>query len=206
MASGEQAAQRLQVSFFEGASAVDQFSPLVGENAEIYQRWLAADLAQEDALFAIGDLLEPQTGRSIASGDATPEPPERARVLLVDDEPLVLDMLEQVLCEAGFEVQTSLTAGEATALLELNRARDVSALVTDVNLGSGERSGWEVGQRARELAPRLPVIYVTGDSAHEWSAKGVSGSQLLMKPFVGRQVVEALRMAINERATNGPGG
>jgi DNA-binding response OmpR family regulator len=87
-------------------------------------------------------------------------------------------------------VECAHDGGGARALLE-QRAPEFGGLVTDVDLGAGPK-GWDVAHRARELNPTLPVIYVTGNSAHEWRAQGVPDSVLVQKPFAGAEIVVAL--------------
>jgi DNA-binding response OmpR family regulator len=50
-----------------------------------------------------------------------------------------------------------------------------------------------LAQRARDLIPALPVVYVTGDSSHRWQVNGVPESVLLTKPFVPDEIVVAMR-------------
>ncbi|MGE5500489.1 MAG: response regulator, partial [Ignavibacteriales bacterium] len=71
------------------------------------------------------------------------------------------------------------------------------ALVTDVNLGRGE-SGWDVARHGRELVAGLPVVYVSGDSGHDWQARGVPGSILVQKPFAPAQIVTAVATVLND--------
>lgn len=78
-----------------------------------------------------------------------------------------------------------------------------AALVTDIDLGDNS-SGWEVARRARELFPDLPVVYVSGGSAHEWASRGVPGSVMLTKPFALAHLVVAVSNATLERP--GPAG
>lgn len=92
---------------------------------------------------------------------------ETPLVLVVDDEALVADIVESGLREAGFDVIIAMTGEQAVAILE-KQAETIRGLVTDVNLGKG-MSGFDLGHRARELLPELPVLYVTGNSVHEWS-------------------------------------
>jgi CheY-like chemotaxis protein len=116
-------------------------------------------------------------------------------VLIVDDEVLVADIVEAGLREAGFEVVIALSGEEAVAVLE-DQAATIRGLVTDVNLGNG-MTGFDLGHRARELLPELPVLYMTGDNAHEWSSQGVPNSVLIPKPFVAAQIVNALSSLLN---------
>ncbi|WP_084683336.1 response regulator, partial [Neorhizobium vignae] len=109
------------------------------------------------------------------------EPSEAPLLLLVEDDPLVSLAVEEFLSGAGFAILVASSGQEAINLLEGDAS--LSAVVTDVRLGTGP-SGWDVGHRARELTPSMPVIYMTGDSANLWSAHGVPGSIVIQKPFV----------------------
>lgn len=80
------------------------------------------------------------------------------------------------------------------------RLADYRALVTDVNL-SGELTGWDAATRGRELNPDLPVVYMTGDSAHQWASRGVPNSVLIAKPFAPVQIVTAVSNLLNAAAT-----
>jgi CheY-like chemotaxis protein len=121
-------------------------------------------------------------------------------VLAVDDDRLVLELIEMSLQDGGFEVVTAISAEDAFSILT-REAGTLSALVTDVNLSRGV-SGWDVARRARELSPHLPVVYLTGDSGHEWAAHGVPKSLVVQKPFVPAQLVTAVATLMNDADTN----
>jgi DNA-binding response OmpR family regulator len=121
-------------------------------------------------------------------------------VFIVEDEELIRHILEEALTEGGFSVAMATTGDEAISLLEAEGA-DYSALVTDVNL-PGKLSGWDVARRAREINDKLPVIYMTGASAHDWASKGVPNSQIMPKPFAAAQVVNAVSQLINAAANS----
>ncbi|MBJ7412807.1 MAG: response regulator [Phenylobacterium sp.] len=127
---------------------------------------------------------------------------DAALVLYVEDEPAVLELGVSALEEGGFRVASASTAAEAIRQLEAPDAA-FAALVTDIDLRDNS-SGWEVARRARELFPDLPVVYVSGGSAHEWASRGVPGSVMLTKPFALAQLVVAVSNATLERP--GPGG
>lgn len=120
----------------------------------------------------------------------------RILLLLVEDEPMILDMMSEALSEGGYSV---LTAGNGEAAIKALRSTEqqLSGLVTDVNLGAGCR-GWEVAREARRCDPLLPVVYVTGDSAHQWAIEGVPKSVLLQKPVACAQVITAISSLLNE--------
>ena len=116
-------------------------------------------------------------------------------VLIVDDEPLISHMVELAFEDVGFEVRSVMTAVEAATLIAELGAR-LSALVTDIQLGAGA-NGWAVALEARTRLPLLPVVYMTGDSAADWTAFGVPKSVLVQKPFVGAQVLAAVTTLMN---------
>jgi CheY-like chemotaxis protein len=119
-------------------------------------------------------------------------------VFVVEDEVLIQDLLVEPLEEAGYEVLVASTGRDAIKLLEQQEAVSIRALVTDVKLGPSSPSGWEVARRARQDHPDIPVVYATGDSAHEWPSEGVPNSLLITKPFAPAQIVTAVSQLINQ--------
>lgn len=120
-------------------------------------------------------------------------------IFVVEDDELIRDLLEEALTDGGFTVALAATGEEAITMLDANGA-DYSALITDVNL-PGKASGWDLAKHAREINDTLPVIYMSGASAHDWASKGVPKSQLMPKPFAVAQVVTAVSQLINEAAS-----
>ncbi|WP_426038878.1 response regulator [Brevundimonas sp. DC300-4] len=116
-------------------------------------------------------------------------------VFVVDDEALILLTIEHALQDGGFDHKSAMSAEEAVTLFR-EHGENCRALITDVNLG-GELKGWDVARNAREKFPTLPVVYVTGDSAHEWAANGVPNSILVSKPFVAAQIISAVATLLN---------
>ncbi len=122
------------------------------------------------------------------------------RVLIVDDEPLIAELLQSALEDAGFTAVQVAGADAAFALLEAEGSEFVG-VVTDINLGSA-KDGWDVGRCAREQNAQVAVVYCSGFSGHEWATKGVPKSVVLTKPFAPAQVVVAIANQIN---ASGPG-
>lgn len=115
-------------------------------------------------------------------------------ILVVEDDRLVQELVSEALLDGGFETVITTTGEEAITLLQGDNG--YRALVTDINLG-GKLTGWEVATRARELNPAIPVVYMTGAAAEEWSAHGVPNSILLNKPFAPAQLVTAVSQLLN---------
>lgn len=122
-------------------------------------------------------------------------------LLLVEDEALLAVPLEQELIDAGFEVVVALHGQEALAEIEQGASR-LSGLITDIRLPAV--NGWAISRRARELVPTIPVVYMSGDSAAEWTANGVPNSIMLQKPFAAAQLTAAITKLINEVPPRAP--
>lgn len=58
-------------------------------------------------------------------------------------------------------------------------------------------SGWEFAQRAREINPEFPVVYISGASGGDWASKGVPNSIMLQKPFAPAQLITAVSQLLN---------
>jgi len=116
-------------------------------------------------------------------------------VAVVEDEPLILEMVREALEDAGFEVLSA--ASSIAAEEQIAAAGEIIGLITDVRLGRGP-DGWELARTVRSSRPNLPVVYMTADSAGEWTAQGVPRSLIVQKPFAVGQVVAALTGLLNE--------
>ena len=81
------------------------------------------------------------------------------RILFVDDDPAMRDLVRRVLERQGFFVQPVPTAEVALLLLEEKINFDL--LITDVVMPGG-MNGFELADIAKRLQPRLQVMYLTG--------------------------------------------
>ena len=116
-------------------------------------------------------------------------------ILVLEDDELVQSILEETLSEGGFEADIVASGEEAVSLLNKHKGR-YRALVTDIKV-QGKMDGWEVAQHAREIEPGFPIVYMSGDSAADWTSKGVPNSIMLAKPFAPAQLVIAVSNLLN---------
>ncbi|MGK7871081.1 response regulator [Falsiroseomonas sp. E2-1-a20] len=120
-------------------------------------------------------------------------------LLLVEDDSILQGLLEIALSDEGFEVVLAISGSQAIAQLDAKGAR-FKGLITDIRLGAGP-NGWDVGHRAREVFTGIPVVYMSGDSAQEWSANGVPESIMVKKPFVTAQLITAITTLLNQASS-----
>ena len=108
-------------------------------------------------------------------------------LLVVEDEPLVRELIVLELEDAGFSVIEAEDGPSAVRLLE--ERPDIALLFTDIRLPGG-MTGWDIAERARALRPGLPVIYATGYSADD--LRLVSGAHFMKKPYRPAMVIDAI--------------
>ena len=111
------------------------------------------------------------------------------RVLIVEDEPVIRGLL----CEILGEAYECVAVGTAEEGLKLLSESAFDAAITDMKLPG--LSGEEFLLRAHELAPRLPVIVVTGADSDEAKFLDEGAFGYLLKPFRFEEVEEAIRRA-----------
>ena len=112
------------------------------------------------------------------------------RILVVDDEEPVLEVLADMLRNRGQEVR--LGVGGEAGLSEFQRWRPQ---VVFSDLGMPEVNGWDVARRVKSQAPETPVVLVTGwgSQLEEGSAQARGVDLIMAKPFSMEDVDQALR-------------
>jgi CheY-like chemotaxis protein len=121
---------------------------------------------------------------------------DMSRVLLVEDELLISEMISEFLEEHGFRVHAVGTATEA--LLYLGSGAEVDILFTDINLPGG-MDGVTLAQRARELRPDLAVVYTSGRFGRIEQLKAVTGAAFVPKPYHPEKVCALLEQIARPR-------
>jgi len=114
---------------------------------------------------------------------------QRSRVLLVEDEFLLADMVAHVLGDHGFEVFTAANAKDALRHLTCGSPCDI--LLTDIKLAGGI-DGTALARLARELRPNLPVVYASGSYRAIEELDAVSGAIFVPKPYNPDKLCEVL--------------
>jgi DNA-binding NtrC family response regulator len=111
------------------------------------------------------------------------------RVLIVDDDPSILEVLEARLTAAGFAVQKAVNGPEALELLQKNQ---IDILVSDIKMP--EMSGLELLEKTRLIQPQLPVIFLTAYGTIPDAVQAVKAGAVdyLTKPFDGKELVRKI--------------
>jgi two-component system, OmpR family, response regulator len=123
------------------------------------------------------------------------------RVLVVDDEPNIADVVAMALRYQGFEVET---AGDgAAALMAVDRFRP-ELVVLDIMLPDIE--GFEVADRLRGRGNDVPIIFLTARDASEDKLRGLTmgGDDYVTKPFSLEELVARIRNLLRRTGLAAP--
>ncbi len=120
-----------------------------------------------------------------------------ARILLIDDEPAILDMIALVLRKEGFvHVETAATG---SAGVDRCRTFEPQAIVLDVMLP--DMDGFEVCRRCREMTD-APILFLTarGADLDKLMGFGVGGDDYITKPFNPLEVAARIQARLRRHA------
>jgi two-component system OmpR family response regulator len=123
-----------------------------------------------------------------------------ARLLVVEDEPNILELLSASLRYAGFDVVTAAAGTEAVQAAQRHRP---DLIVLDVMLP--DMDGFDVIRRLRGGGARIPVVFLTARDATEDKIRGLTlgGDDYVTKPFSLEEVIARIRAVL--RRTRGDG-
>ena len=115
---------------------------------------------------------------------------ERLRVLVVDDEPGIVDVVSMALRHHGFDVAAVQTGAEALAQVRDWRPH---AMVLDIMLPDME--GFEVAQRLAQQHAEVPILFLSARDNTSDKVRGLTtgGDDYVTKPFSLEELVARLR-------------
>jgi len=119
----------------------------------------------------------------------TPSPLRRLNVLVIDDEPFILEYVRKVLHQAGYATFLAENADQALARFE-ERKGEIDLVLTDIVMPDSI-DGLELAARIHRIEPSVPILFITGaipqDDPHMLSL--MNGGFLLRKPFFPDQLI-----------------
>ena len=132
------------------------------------------------------------------SQQATADIAERTRVLVVDDESNITDLVATVLRYEGFEVQTAASGRDALKAVAAFRP---ALVVLDIMLP--DLDGFEVQRQLADNGGKIPVVFLTAKDATEDKVRGLTmgADDYVTKPFSLEELVARVRAVL--RRANG---
>jgi CheY-like chemotaxis protein len=127
-----------------------------------------------------------------------PKKAAKAKILVVDDEPVILQLVSQVLTDEGHTVET---ADNAAAALKLVKNKRYRLILLDIKMPG--MSGVELYKQFQKIAPSLTkrVVFITGDIMGKRTLVFLDKTKVpyLMKPFDAKQLKIEIRRILSGR-------
>jgi len=123
-------------------------------------------------------------------------PTGKEHILFIDDEPAILDIGKGMLERLGYKVEVRTSPIEALAAFKaLSDKFDL--IISDMTMP--KMTGDELAKELMAIRPDIPIILCTGFSEHinEEQAKAIGIRKLVMKPFIMREMAEAVRQVLD---------
>ncbi len=115
-------------------------------------------------------------------------------ILVVEDEPWLLEMMEDMLVNLNYKVIKKSSSEEALKILDAKESFDV--LLTDIVM-PGNINGFELARKMREERPDLAVVYMSGYSGFDTQEMGTAVAPMVNKPCPPERISKAIREALS---------
>jgi signal transduction histidine kinase len=126
-----------------------------------------------------------------------PQPALREMVLVVDDDPLTLEMVCTTLVRAGYRVASAVRGDAALTTYREAGPGAFRLVLSDVIMPA--MSGFDLARRLTELDPKVKMLFITGQAQPPSAQKDLSLQQFdwLAKPFRPEGLLKAVRAALD---------
>ena len=121
--------------------------------------------------------------------------PAKNRILVVDDDASVREMLKRILAGEGYLVWA---AADGMTALEISAATKLDLVLLDLNLPG--KNGWDIFERLTTDNPMLAVIIITARSNQLFTALGAGVGALLEKPLDFPKLLQTISRLLAEPA------
>ncbi len=152
----------------------------------------------------IGTTFRIYLPRATQPGEQKTQQPERTKaylgnetILVVDDEPDLLSLVEESLQLKGYHVITAASADEA--LTKLEQHPEIDLLFSDVVM-PGTMNGYELAEKASQLYPALKILLSSGytETAIARNGQARFNASLLTKPYTQQELAARIREMLSE--------
>jgi len=113
-------------------------------------------------------------------------------VLIVDDDPNILDTAKDILEDAGFTVYAE---GLGAAALEVLKTKPIAVALFDFNLP--DTTGVHLASEAKKLRPKTKVVLMTGEENVDLTANPGVVDLVLTKPVSPAKMIEVIRAGVD---------
>jgi len=125
----------------------------------------------------------------------------KRKVLVIDDEQIVLDSVKKILVQENYEVDTSISSRKG---LDLANQNDYDLVLSDIRMP--EIGGMRVLRDIKRAKPTLPVVIITGYATVQSAVQAMKlgATDYIEKPFTPEELVKAVNDAIEAASKQAP--
>jgi DNA-binding NtrC family response regulator len=118
---------------------------------------------------------------------------DKKRAIVIDDETIVLESVNKILSQDGFDV---LTASSGGAGISHAISEDFDIVITDIRMP--DIDGFKVIRDIRKFKPGIPIVIITGYASVSSAVQAMKlgANQYLEKPFTPEQLMETVKNAL----------
>ncbi len=112
------------------------------------------------------------------------------KVLVIDDEIDICEMMRDIISPLGFEVLTTLSASEALTIVE---KENVHLIISDIMMP--DMTGIDLIKQLRSKSYKYPVVFVSASDADEYLVKALQygASDFISKPFDSAELIDLVK-------------
>jgi len=157
---------------------------------------VTSELGKGSVFEVLLPVIEAETKQKVKEPEALPTGTER--ILFVDDEPSLVNMVRQILERLGYEVETKINPVEALELFRSGPDR-FDLVITDMTMP--KMTGKRLAKEILDIRPDMPIILCTGyhEKISEEKAGELGIKAFVMKPFVTHNFALTVRKVLDEK-------
>ena len=120
------------------------------------------------------------------------------KILIVDDEPDICDLISDILSESGYSVNSAFSKDEAIKVMENS---GISLVITDIWMNDNEKEGFELLEWCKAYNALTPVLIMSGHGTIEFAMNAAKNGayDFLEKPFNSDRLLFLVKKALQER-------
>ena len=120
------------------------------------------------------------------------------KILIVDDEPDICDLVSDILSESGYSVKSAFSKDEAVKVMENS---GISLVITDIWMNDNEKEGFELLEWCKAYNALTPVLIMSGHGTIEYAMNAAKNGayDFLEKPFNSDRLLFLVKKALQER-------